>query len=150
MSDKDYIARLSDYSARSLAQLEKHDPEEQRIRNLYPEARYRAPHPIFYVMESLVGLGLSANAEEVLLEPTADEVAIYLRQNGKFERFSTLAKTFQEPLTDRFRDSAGLYNQQVRGHFHIRWQDKNFLMPVAFAPAEFGEKITFRFEPKAS
>jgi type II secretory ATPase GspE/PulE/Tfp pilus assembly ATPase PilB-like protein len=146
----DYRARVTDYTQKSLAQLRSNDPEEDRIRGLYPQARYRHPHPVYYLMESLIAFGLSNDAEEVLLKPDEKEVGVYFKRDDEWQKILALPKALQRAVTDRFKDSGEMEINQTgqtqSGFFHVVSQGKKFHMPLTVTPSSHGETIAFHFQ----
>ncbi|HYE74556.1 MAG TPA: hypothetical protein VEF04_14550 [Blastocatellia bacterium] len=142
-----YLHKIKEYSQASIARLATDDSEEERIRTLYSDARYRAPHPIFSLMQLIVGLGVSANAWEVQLIRGRQETQVNASINGKMTELTTLPTELYEPLVERFIDGAGLVADRSdyrSGEFCVKWQDKNYVMPLTVTSVDAEEMLTFQ------
>lgn len=153
MNYHDYVELMGGDIEKALIRLSAEDPSEQSIREKYPAARYRAPHPIFDLVQSLTACGLLSGAEEVRLIPIASEIDCFLRREDNVQKLFSFPKTLQTPITERLKDSASLNvddcNSPQNGHIDVLWESESYIMPLTFTPSEHGEAIAFHFVPKA-
>lgn len=150
--DADFIARVQADITRVLAERAGGDLQESALRERYPDARYRDPHPVFQLTGALLRWAVVTGASEIHLEPQAGKkpiASVIFHRDGVKEKVATMPREVHEAVTARFKDGAGLMNtaEKQEGHMPVRCDAQLYDAAVSFFSSPRGVRVIVRLFP---
>lgn len=148
-----FVQTIAENIAASLAEFAAGDVSEIEIRRHHPNARYRDPHPVSRLANSLLKWALVKGASEIYLVPSGAGLEVRFRIADTTEHVTTLPKSLQESLTARLKDMSCVdvaKHQPQSDSIPLYWEDAstNYDVFASFAPTQNGEAVTLRFVAK--
>ena len=145
-------AQFENGVAESLAQLASGDAPENSLRQRHPSARYRDPHPVFQLSNSLLSWALSNCATGMQVISSPDSSDVFFDAAGVLQPIASMPPTLHQPIVSRFMDMATVdvtsEAKIQQGTIHMLWQGKEYQMTAKFLPASSGINVILWFAAK--
>lgn len=137
---------LQEFS-QALATMEKDNKSTANIEQFAEEA------PVTQVVAVIIRHGIEGLASDIHIEPTAKELRVRYRIDGKLYNSLTLPLKVHAPIVSRIKILANLKIDEARlpqdGRFSITTDQRAFDFRVSTMPTTFGEKVALRILDKS-
>jgi type IV pilus assembly protein PilB len=110
--------------------------------------------PIIKIVDVILNNAVDANASDIHIEPSENDVRVRYRIDGMLHTFLQLPKNVQSAIVSRIKILSNLKIDEQRlpqdGRFHIDFEKRSVDFRVSTLPLMYGEKIVMRLLDKSS
>jgi RNA polymerase sigma factor (sigma-70 family) len=101
------------------------------------------------IAQTMLERAITRNVSEMLIEPGVNQCQVRCRVGDAWQELMPLAKSLQEPLTQRLKMMAELdiaqHEAAQEGTIPVRYEGRNYQFHVTCRPAEQGESLTLSY-----
>jgi type IV pilus assembly protein PilB len=110
--------------------------------------------PIIKIVDVILNNAIDANASDIHIEPSENDVRVRYRTDGMLHTFLQLPKNVQSAIVSRIKILSNLKIDEQRlpqdGRFHMDFDKRSVDFRVSTLPLMYGEKIVMRLLDKSS
>lgn len=151
---KKNLSNVVGEALKDIQQKQETDHAPVLVKDGKPDQQVLEDAPIIKIVDVILNNAVDANASDIHVEPSENDVRIRYRIDGMLHTFLQLPKNVHSAITSRIKILSNLKIDEQRlpqdGRFHMDFGKKSVDFRVSTLPLMYGEKVVMRLLDKSS